>query len=190
MGTARAWAPLFTAALLGLSGAASADVPDPVTGVSRAFTFTALAGPAVLAPVGASGWRPRPALGLALGTRFGNGLSVALRYDNLALRPYGGDGTPWQLVTMEARYTFLLRTPSPYAEGALGASLVSSDVPLGPGDGPLEVDLGVGAGVGLTIQLSELFALDLGLRAYAAPAVGTWLRALVLQVGLELDVTR
>ena len=161
---------------------------DPIEVHRPALALEFDAGGALLAPSGAEPWDLGVPFGVRFGSAFPNGFSAALRYDNLGLRPNGGQGTPWQLIALNLRYTFTDLAPEPFVELSTGLALVSADVPLGPGAGPLEHDFGIGLGAGIAIPIHAHLHLDLAARGFLSPALQTTLRAVSLEVGLELAI--
>src|SRR5256885_181271 len=106
--------PAILALLLLSSSAARADAPDDAP--PRGFILGAQAGAAQLSAITGSPARVGLALGLRAGSRFSNGLSTALRWDELGMRVHGSSGMPWQLLGIEGRYTWQALQPRPFAE--------------------------------------------------------------------------
>ena len=177
------------AALLALLPRPAAALDDGIA-PAKAMVFGGDAG-ASLMPGGLDvPARAELQLALRLGTRFTNGVTASLGYRNLGLRPHGGDGLPWQLITVEVRYTFFNLEPNRFVEAVGGPSLVSSDLALSPGGGAPTLGLGAGFGGGIDLRVKEQVALEVAGHVLATPALGTTLLAFTLGLGVEVDVVR
>jgi hypothetical protein len=128
------------------------------------------------------------AVGLSLSGRFGyqfhDGLSLALRYEDLGLSPNLINGTQLQFVAADVRYSFPFILPMPFVEAAVGLGVGTSSAALAPGQGTTAVGPAGALGVGVSFPLTHHFAVDVGVRDWLTSIAGNLYQVFSLEAGV------
>ncbi len=137
-------------------------------------------------PLATGGVEAQPSVSLAarFGYQFENGLSLALRYEDLGLSPNLIDGAQLQFIAVNARYSFPFIFPMPFVEADIGLSIATSDGPLGPGQGSTSAGPGGALGVGVSFPVTHHFAIDVSARDWLAPVAGEVFQIFSVEAGV------